>query len=689
MRIILLLPLLVLTLSAQSSPRELFERARMLEESNNKLVDAIALYKQVAAQSTDRPLAAAAQLRIGLLHERLGQKDEAQRAFRIIVERYADQTEIARQAQGKLAAAAPPGAAAAAARRAWAGDDIDLSGMPSPDGRYLSYVDWETGDLAVRDVAAGTRRRLTNNPPFDQASGFAQESAFSPDGKEIAYAWFHDQGMDLRIVRVDGGGPRLLCKGADMPILRVSWSGDPRWVAVAHQSSGRTHRLAMVNTTTGAVRPLKSLDWRQPARIAVSPDGRYLAYDFPPKQDSPNRDIYLLAVDGSRETVAVEHTANDLYPAWTPDGRHLVFVSDRTGAPGLWAIPIEDGRPQGTARLLQPGTVRPLGFTRAGALFYALRTGTIDAYVASIDLASGRVLEPPRIAARNVTGVNSRPRWSPDGRALVYQADRTAGNGFGARRLILQDVDTGVERDVNVPLPYFQRAEWSPDGRAVLLQARSNNARGFFRVDVASGETTLAIPRPDGAGYAPSWAPDGRTVFYTSSGAAARGIVARDLQTGDERMVYPAPAGRGPGDSSVSPDGKWVAFREGNAPAAIKIVAASGGAAREIVRVDAPDIIPAFGGINWTADGQHLLFVRGSGRTGDDRTVWKVPAAGGNATATDLKARALRDLHLHPDGRRIAFSAGEGSDELWVLDRLLPIDAPSKTAASRTREKSR
>ena len=665
-------------LAAQQAPRELFERARMLEESNQDLPGAIALYARVAARAGEaglRDLAASAQLRVGLLHERLGHRDDAVRAFTTVVSAFADQTDAVRQAQARLLQLNAATTAAPSARRLWAGGDVDLSGGPSPDGRYVSYVDWETGDLAVRELATGARRRLTANPTFMRAGGFVQESSFAPDGKEIAYIWFDDQGMDLRVIRVDGGAPRILCRDANRAMLRVSWSGGEQ-IAVAYQQPDRTNQIALVSPATGAVRVLKTLDWRAPARIALSPDGRQLAYDFPPKEDSPNRDIYILAVDGSRETLVEAHPANDLFPLWTPDGRQLVFVSDRTGTPGLWSISIENDRVRGAPKLIQPiGNVRPLGFSRNGAYYYGLGTGTMDAYVAAIDVVSGKVLDPPRPAPRHVMGVNSRPRWSPDGRYLAFQSDRVPGGGNGARRLIVQTIESGAERDLNVPLPYFQRAEWAPDGRSLLVQARSpRGSRGFFRIDIPNGATTLAVPLLDG-GFGETWAPDGRSIFYTgsrsSTGSGSRAIVERTLDTGAERVVYQPPTGRVAGDSSVSPDGRWLAFREGNAPAVIKVLPVAGGAARDIVRVDEPYTVGGFSGINWTPDGQHLLYVRMIDKPGTDRTVWTVAVAGGIPIETRLRAKALRDLHLHPDGRRVAFTAGEGADELWVLDHLL------------------
>src|SRR5712691_1657195 len=80
---------------AQQNPRELFERARMLDESNQNLSEAIKLYGQVVSQANEqRALAARAQLRIGILYERLGRKAEAQKAFQSVVAQYSDQTDI-------------------------------------------------------------------------------------------------------------------------------------------------------------------------------------------------------------------------------------------------------------------------------------------------------------------------------------------------------------------------------------------------------------------------------------------------------------------------------------------------------------------------------------------------------------------------------------------------------------------
>ncbi|MBI3667056.1 MAG: hypothetical protein HY236_12690 [Acidobacteria bacterium] len=74
----------------------------------------------------------------------------------------------------------------------------DWYGSVSPDGRFLTYVEWETGDLVLRDLSTGEKRNLTRKqgaweydlPPESRhtaSNAFAIFSAISPDGKQVAY----------------------------------------------------------------------------------------------------------------------------------------------------------------------------------------------------------------------------------------------------------------------------------------------------------------------------------------------------------------------------------------------------------------------------------------------------------------------------------------------------------------------
>src|SRR5881392_401022 len=72
-------------------------------------------------------------------------------------------------------------------RLVWSGPGVTLLGGPSRDGKYLSYADPRTGNLAIREIASGQSRALTKKAPGSRE--FAYFSAIAPDSRGVAYAW--------------------------------------------------------------------------------------------------------------------------------------------------------------------------------------------------------------------------------------------------------------------------------------------------------------------------------------------------------------------------------------------------------------------------------------------------------------------------------------------------------------------
>lgn len=110
-------------------------------------------------------------------------------------------------------------------RQVWAGPDVDTGGASSPDGRYLSFL--LRGNVAVRDLATGEIRRLTNISP--DAKEEADEIIWSPDGKQLAYAVWNCGAKcieEVRVIGLDGSKSRVLYHNEDTNGI-ISVAGHP------------------------------------------------------------------------------------------------------------------------------------------------------------------------------------------------------------------------------------------------------------------------------------------------------------------------------------------------------------------------------------------------------------------------------------------------------------------------------
>src|SRR5262252_483823 len=223
---ILAVPLTASFSSAQKDDQAelLMQAAHQKQLVEGQLEEAIQLYKRIVQEhSRNHAVAAKALLEMGQCYEKLG-NTEARKAYEHVLHDYADQNEAAAQARARLAVLSGNAVSRNSemvTRRVWAGPDIDTEGSVSPDGRYLSYVDWTTGDLSLRDLVTGKMRHLTNNT---ESSGNAFFSAISPDGKQVAYQWYKDDSADLRLVGLDGSAPRILFSNKEAAALPMDWS---------------------------------------------------------------------------------------------------------------------------------------------------------------------------------------------------------------------------------------------------------------------------------------------------------------------------------------------------------------------------------------------------------------------------------------------------------------------------------
>lgn len=667
----------ILAAGADREAERQLKAATNAELVNGDLKAAIKQYGEIAAKyKNDRAVAAMALVHMAEAYQKMGDA-EARTIYEQVVQRYGDQKEAVALARARLGAnAGDSRESGILTRQVWpdAGDD---EGSPSPDGRYLTYVDWTTGDLAVRDLASGKNRRLTNKGTWEASEEFALLSVFSPDGRQIAYSWFNganNRTWDIRIVSLDEPGipkPRVLYHGRNFEYPSpYDWSRDGKHILASFGTNDLTHQIALVSTADGTARILKTLDWRAPSKMSLSPDGRHIAYDFPPKEDSPQRDIFVLAADGSRESVAAAHPANDLAPIWTPDGTRIVFTSDRTGSMGAWIVPVVDGKAQGAPELLKAdiGKAAPMAFTRNGALFYSLRIGDSGVYLATMDPATGKLGEPKGITER-YSGQNMSPDWSPDGRFLAFVSRRSSAREPGSTVICIRSAENGEQRELRPELSYFQSLRWSPDGKSMAIWGTDRKGRrGIFQMDAATGMLKPLVTTGDDV-RGPQWSPDGRSLYYYDYGNGR--VVSRDGETGVEKELL-SPGRLTVRGLALSPDGRSLAMLVANnerKAMGIDLIPVDGGEPREIVSMPGA-VLHA-----WTQDGQHIIFTRDNAAGTE---LWRVPAAGGDAVQIAGVTRKLRMLRIHPDARRVAFNAGTAKAEIWVMENFLPARRASR-----------
>jgi Tol biopolymer transport system component len=334
--------------------------------------------------------------------------------------------------------------------------------------------------------------------------------------------------------------------------------------------------------------------------LDVSPDGRTIVFDL-------LGDLYTVPITGGTATQLTRGMAFDAQPRFSPDGKKVVFVSDRSGGDNVWTITLSN---RDTAQITQ---------------------GNASLYVS--------------------------PAWSPDGNYIAVS--RSAGIG-GAAKLQLHHVDG------RSPIPLIRApaqlktlgAAWSPDSRYIWYAGRSGDWHynaifpqyQLYRYDRETGTSSLLSTRY-GSAFRPAISPDGRWLVYGTREGAQTGLRIRDLGTGEENwLAYPvqrdelesrAPLDVLPGYAFM-PDSRSI------------VVSYNGEIWRVPVDRSAPTQIAFSANVKLDV-GPEVKF------------------AFAVDTTSQVTAKQIRHPVASPDGKRIAFTA---FDRLWVQD--LPEGTPRR-----------
>jgi dipeptidyl aminopeptidase/acylaminoacyl peptidase len=303
--------------------------------------------------------------------------------------------------------------------------------------------------------------------------------ALSPDGQTVAFVWERDGRSDIFTLALNGGWPARLTPNRGKTIYwwdgPPAWSPDGQWLAFSMNghvhivpADGRGLPRAISTFTGSASSPvwlpdsnrlivaaeredatallLTDRDGRWPRPIAegagdngsaaVSPDGRFVAYVHRPFDDLNRWEVQLVDLEtGTMRTMTGSPKQKDWSPQWSPDGKQIAFLSQRSGYTEVWLI-----RPDGE------------GMHQLTHL------------------------------NRDVDEI----AWAPDGARLAATVSRDA-----AVDLVLVDAATGEATDLVTGLGYIAAPQWSPDGRTLTVEYESTTRPpDLYRVDATTGELT-------------------------------------------------------------------------------------------------------------------------------------------------------------------------------------------------------
>ncbi len=249
----------------------------------------------------------------------------------------------------------------------------------------------------------------------------------------IAYISQVGKAKEVFVMDYDGARPKRITANGSIN-RSPAWSPDGRLIAFVSLRSGAPELLILdANGDLQRAFPQKGELNSAPA---WSPDGRTLA--FSSSRDG-NAEIYTLGIDSKVLTRLTRDPGIDTSPAWSPDGRSIAFTSDRGGSPQIYLMDADGGRTRRLTTELSycdSASWSPNPDEGDRIAFAARVPGGFDIF--SYDLKSAQLAR-----LTDGGGINESPRWSPDGRHLVFTSDRSGGsdiytmdaNGDHVRRL--------------------------------------------------------------------------------------------------------------------------------------------------------------------------------------------------------------------------------------------------------------
>jgi Tol biopolymer transport system component len=509
---ILLTVLTGIVVRAQSG-NELYSQA-IVKEKSGSYEEAFKLYETILQKyASDKKLAAKALFQMGQDFENIGNAVEARKVYTRITSDFTDQKELAADAGKRLVELTVQSPAEKVPTRFVMSSttrDVLNRGSLSADGRWMVLAD-DSGDVAIRDMSTGKLVRLNAKAGGKNDRGAAEFLTLSPDASQVAYTWYDGSNYQLRVMpNAVGGTPQILVNNPEYDFWSAAWFPDGKSILGLVEKPDQTWQLLRIAVSDGHSETIKSLGWRiRPftgsVRPVISPDGRYIAYaaiagnpdKVSLKSVSDGQHIYVIAADGSGpETELVKNAGSNDSPVWTPDGLHILFVSNVSGTFDLWSIAVHSGQPSAGAEKLVAniGDIRPIALTTSGSFYYRQSRPVRPSKISIANVVSDRnasvQFADTFLGSGNVV-------WSPDGQFVAFYRATNADSQNSApeiRDLVVRSVVSGQEQEFrNRPLQgqgtYLQ---WV-DRNGLIETGISNDC---YYVDLRSGKFKRIVAPP-------------------------------------------------------------------------------------------------------------------------------------------------------------------------------------------------
>jgi Tol biopolymer transport system component len=409
----------------------------------------------------------------------------------------------------------------------------------SPDGKWLAYADTENDKPGDRAFLLNMETLESHEFPHDPSCRHEGLLTFSHAGKDLLVLCVHHTvGFEYFVTDVEGKSKRSLTVLQDLPTSAI-WGGDDKSIiaAVGTPTGGQFDEIRV---SDGQVHKLPGTggDWP-----TISRDGHKLAFSVFDSHVNIRRGNLR-----GNETPAVEmfpSTRSQDNSQYSPDGKHVVFDSARSGTWSIWLADSDGGN------LVQISQGGPAGY----------------------------------------------PRWSPDSRKIAF----VMGEPNGRLGIYTADISDRVAHKLKTKVLEMNTPYWSHDGKWIYFLGYEGNSHQLYRCPVEGGDATLLVDAMEIT--VPIESPDGKVLYFPSRfGDANMMMLALDRAGAAAQPVPQMPKIRDQSQWAVTTDG--IYFTPQDNPRSISFYDFTSKKMREIFKMD-KDL---GNGMSISQDGRYMLY---------------------------------------------------------------------------------